>query len=679
MTNPLLNFDQLPSFSKIKPKHAIPALEVILEENRSKIKLLSDLDDPTWQNFALEMEHLDERLSRVWSPVGHLNGVQDSDALREAYQQGIALLTEYHSEVGQNLSLYKRYKLIESSDQFSSLTDAQKKVVTNNILDFQLSGAELDDKDQARLKEINLRLADLSNQFGRNLLDATEAWTYLIEDVDELKGMPSSSLEMAQQMANDNNQEGWLLSLQIPSYLAVMQHVENSKIRKKVYQAYSKRASELSDNGNYNNGPLIDEILQLRHERSVLLGFEHYAEYSLVKKMAKSKDEVNQFLDQLVSYAKPLALEELAELKNFAQQEYQKDELDPWDLNFFSERLREQRYSFSDEEVKEYFPAHQVFNGMFEIVSRLFNVEIIENNQIETWHEDVTCYDIKDKSNDFLVGNLYADIYVRKNKRGGAWMDTCIHRRMVNNTLQLPVAFLTCNFSPPTKDSPALLTHNEVETLFHEFGHTLHHLLSKVNEMSVSGINGVAWDAVELPSQFLENWCWQPESISLIARHYKTGETIPSELLKKMRSAKNFQSAMQTLRQVEFASFDMRLHSELDPTKIQEDSVQTLLDEVRSEVSVVKTPEYNRFQNSFSHIFAGGYAAGYYSYKWAEVLSADAFQRFENEGIFNQSTGESFKQTILEKGGVEDAAVLFNDFRGRDPKIEPLLKQTGIL
>lgn len=677
MTNPLLNFDSLPKFTSIEAKHVIPAVEQILAESRKTIAELSKLDDPNWNNFADVLEDLDEKINRVWSPTGHLNAVKDNEELRAAYQKGIPLLTEYNSEIGQNSALYQQYKKLKNSPEFDSYTVAQQKIIDNTLLDFRLSGAELNQQNKARFTELNLQLAELSNQFERNLLDSTQAWSLLITDVEQLKGMPASSLAMAQNLAKESKQDGWLLNLQIPSYLAVMQHVENSTLREQVYKAYVMRASELCNDEKFNNTPLIDNILAGRLEQAQLLGFSDYADLSMQKKMAKSSEDVIKFLNDLVHYAKPIAEQELSELQKFANEQYGVEELQPWDLSFYSERLREQRYAFSNEEVKAYFPSPQVFSGLFDIVSRLFSVTITPNLEMDSWHQDVTTYNVLN-AQDQLIGQLFADIYVRKNKRGGAWMDVCLNRRRKNDSVQLPVAYLVCNFAPPVDDTPALLTHGEVETLFHEFGHTLHHLLTQVDEMSVAGINGVAWDAVELPSQFLENWCWQEESLLLFAKHYQTGDAIPLELLNKMRAAKNFQSGMQTLRQVEFAMFDMLIHSQYQHND-NTSNVQSMLNNVRDKVAVIRTPDYNRFQNSFGHIFAGGYAAGYYSYKWAEVLSADAFGRFEEEGIFNQKTGKDFLDSILKRGGEEDANQLFIDFRGREPDIKSLLRQTGIL
>lgn len=675
MNNPLLNFDQLPLFQSIQAQHVMPALETVLSENRAAIKSLETVSDASWGSFALPMEDLDERISRVWSPVGHLNSVKDSDDLRDAYQQGIALLTEYSSEVGQNQNLFRQYKYLKEHKDFAKLSAAQQKVIDNSLLDFKLSGADLAQDDQDSLKEVNKQLSELSNQFERNLMDATQAWEKLVVDKSLLSGLPDSAIELAKQLASDAQKDGYLFNLQIPSYLAVMQYADSQELRQEMYSAYSTRASALSSAPEFDNSALIVEILTLRKTKAKLLGYTNYAEYSLVKKMAESTSSVLDFLGDLVKYAKPVAEKELQELREFANTQSGTAELQPWDISYYSEQLRETRYAFNDEQVKPYFPAPQVFAGLFDIVQRLFGVSLIQNQDMETWHQDVSCFDLLDEDGQ-LIGQLYADLYVRKHKRGGAWMDTCIHRRVKQNTVQRPVAFLSCNFSPPIGDDPALLTHDEVETLFHEFGHTLHHLLTQVDEMSVAGINGVAWDAVELPSQFLENWCWNEESLAIIAKHYQTSEPIPSELITKMRAAKNFQSGMQCLRQVEFALFDMRLHSEFNPAN---EEVQSVIDQVRREVAVLIPPANNRFQNSFGHIFAGGYAAGYYSYKWSEVLSADAFSRFEEQGIFDQETGRDFKHAILQRGGVEDANSLFIEFRGRPPKIQPLLQQTGIL
>lgn len=677
MSNPLLNFAELPEFETIETKHVLPALTTVLQRGRDCIAELSKTDIPTWDNFALAMEDIDEQISRMWSPVSHLNSVCDSDELREAYQQGITLLTQYNTEVGQNEDLFKQYKKLHNSDHFQTLSPAQKKIIENSLLGFQLSGAELNAQDKQQFADNSQKLSELSNQFGRNVLDATQAWSIVLSNEQDVAGIPSSNLEHAKQLAKQEDKDGWLFNLQIPSYLSVMQYADNAGLRQQMYQAYVTRASQLSDTSSqFDNAPIIDEILTLRQAQAQLLDYKNYAERSLVKKMAQSPAQVEAFLLQLTEYAKPVAENEYAELQEFSAS-LGFNELHPWDISYFSEKLRQERYAFSAEQVKIYFPADKVLNGMFDIVGRLFQISIKPNKDMQVWQEDVVCFDAVDQSG-ALIGQFYADLYVRQNKRGGAWMDTCVHRRRLqtgnNQGLQIPVAYLTCNFTPPIGDKPALLTHNEVETLFHEFGHTLHHLLTKVDEMSVAGINGVAWDAVELPSQFLENWCWHEESLAMIAGHYETNAPLPAELLEKMRAAKNFQSGMQTLRQIEFALFDMQLHTQTDV-----ENVQAVLNNVRQQVSVVPVPDYNKFQNSFSHIFAGGYAAGYYSYKWAEVLSADAFSRFIEEGLFNKQTGHDFLTAILERGGVEDPNKLFIEFRHREPDIQALLRQTGIV
>jgi len=653
--NPLLDLSTLPAFDQISAEHVIPALEAMLSEHRQKITEVEKQDEPGWQNFVSQLENLDDQLDRMWSPVSHLNSVMDSPELRDAYQKGIELLTSYSNEVSQNERLYKAFNSLGSGAQYNKLDDAQKRIVDNNLRDFKLSGVALEAQKKKRFADISLELSDLSNKFSRNLLDATQAWSKLVTNKAQLKGLPETAIELAKQAAEAADKDGWLFTLQFPSYIAVMQHAKDEQLRKEVYEAYAMRASELGEHANqFDNGKLIPQILKLRHEKAELLGFNNYAELSLQRKMADTTQEVVDFLMELADHAKPIAVRELQELKAFAKSDYGINELQPWDT-----------------------AAEQVFKGLFEIVEKIFQIEIAPNDSMISWHEDVKCFNVND-ANGELIGKLYADLYARANKQGGAWMGTCVNRRQQNDSIQLPVAYLVCNFTPPIGDDPALLSHGEVETLFHEFGHTLHHLLTKVNEYSVAGINGVEWDAVELPSQFLENWCWQEQGLDLIAKHYQSGEGLPSDLLEKMRAAKNFQSAMQTVRQLEFALFDILLHQR-DNNIVDSAAVQSLLSDVRDKVAVIIPPASNRFQNSFSHIFAGGYAAGYYSYKWAEVLSSDAFSRFEEEGVLNPDTGLDFKRCILEQGGVYDAKTLFRNFRKRDANIEPLLRHTGLI
>lgn len=676
MQNPLLNFSSTPDFPKISADHVMPAINHVLQQARKTLASLEKVKSPSWDNFAAKMEAIDERIGRVWSPVSHLKGVADSDQLRQAYQLAIEQLTQYHSEVSQNLALFNHYKAIRDSEAFNDLSKSQRRVINNAILDFQLGGAELAKAQQARFREIEQQLSQLSTQFEQNVLDATQSWSLTVNDISKLSGLPDTALEQARASAKQLGEEGWRFTLQLPSYLPVLQHCENADLRERMYRAYSMRASELSDDGKFDNRPLIEQILLLKHEKATLLGYDNFAELSLKKKMARDSKQVIDFLFELADNAKPKAEQELDELKAFAATQYQDLDLQPWDINYYSERLREHCYDYNDEQVRGYFPAPKVMQGLFEICNRLFNIDFRENASMPVWHDDVRCFDIFSQDNESKIGSFYTDLYVRENKRGGAWMDTCIDRHRSDETLQLPVAFLVCNFGSPMADRPSLLNHDEVETLFHEFGHTLHHLLTQVDEVSVAGINGVAWDAVELPSQFLENWCWQKEGLALISHHHQFGSTIPDELVAKMHAAKHFQTGMQTVRQVEFALFDMLIHSQSNDPNFD---FQTVLKQVRQKVAVIIPPHFNRFANSFSHIFAGGYAAGYYSYKWAEVLSADAFSRFEEEGIFNAEVGKDFAAAILQRGGVEDAEQLFKEFRGREPSINALLRHSGLI
>lgn len=675
--NPLLSSEYLPLFKTIEASHINPALDGLLDAANQQIEQLEQLaDEASWENFAQPLEDMDERIDRVWSTVSHLHGVKDSAELREAYNEALQKLTEFHTTLGQNLTLFKGYKTIQSRQDFADLSEARQRIINNAVRDFQLSGAELDSDKKRRFKEIQLRLSELSTQFEQQLLDATQSWHLLVTDKDQLAGLPDQATELAAQTAHQHDQQGWRFGLDIPSYLAIMKYADNGEIRKQLYEAYSTRASEKGpDAEKYDNGPLINEIIELRHEKAELLGFQTYAELALVKKMANSPDEVDAFLQELKKFAKPKAEQEIQELIDFCQQQYQISDLSPWDYSYYSEKLRQHEFAFSSEETKPYFPVDHVINGLFLVTQRLFGITVKHNPTLEVWDDQARGYDVLNDDGQ-IIGQLFADLFVRQGKRGGAWMASCRHRRQRQN-LQHPVAYLTCNFAPGVGDEPALLTHDEVETLFHEFGHTLHHLLTTVDEVSVAGINGVAWDAVELPSQFLENWCWHPQSIALISQHYQTGEPLPEELLQKMLRAKHFQAGMQTVRQLEFAMFDMTLHNGFAID--EHNTVQSLIEQIRNAVAVIEVPSYHRFQNSFAHIFAGGYAAGYYSYKWAEVLSADAFSRFEEEGIFSASAGQAFLQQILQRGGVEDAGVLFRKFRGREPDIQPLLRQTGLI
>lgn len=672
----LQDLSALPRFSDISPEQIKPAVEQGITKCKTSIEHLLQQDRYSWDNLVAPLEEMDDELSRIWSPVSHMNSVVSSDELREAHDACLPLLSEYGTWVGQHKSLYDAYCQIQSSADFADLSLAQQKVITNAVRDFKLSGVALEDDKKVRYGEIKSRLSDLASTFSNNVMDATLGWQKHISDENLLAGLPESALGAAKQLANSKDLQGWLFTLDIPSYLPVMMHGDNRELREEMYRAYATRASEQGPNaGKWDNGPLIDETLGLRQELAKLMDFANYAERSLATKMADSPGQVKSFLLDLAKRSLPIAQQDLKELKDFAENVYQQDHLQAWDLAYYSEKLKEQKYAISDETLRPYFPEDKVVNGLFEVVSRLYSLSILERQGVQTWHKDVRFFDIKDSTGE-LRGSFYLDLYAREHKRGGAWMDECHCRRTkLDGSLQAPVAYLTCNFSGPVGDKPALFTHDEVITLFHEFGHGIHHMLTKISVGGVSGINGVAWDAVELPSQFLENWCWQPEALAFISGHYQTSEPLPKDLLDKMLAARNFQSAMQMLRQVEFSLFDFTLHEEF---VAKQTHVQAFLDKLREQVAVVIPPSFNRFQNSFGHIFAGGYAAGYYSYKWAEVLSSDAFSRFEEEGIFNQDTGRDFLQNILEMGGSREPMELFVAFRGREPQVDALLRHSGI-
>lgn len=678
MTNPLLQSAELPAFSAIKPEHVQPAIQQLLADNRAQIKtLLETVSGGGWEGIIEPMEALEDRLSQAWSPVSHMNSVVNSDALRDAYNACLPLLSEYSTELGQSAELYQAYQAVADSERFSQLSQAQQKSIENALRDFRLAGVALEDEKKQRYGDIKKRLSELTSKFAENVLDATQGWTKLIPHDEALAGVPESSLAAMAQAAKAKGQAGYLVTLEFPSYFPVVTYCENAALREEVYEAFVTRASDQGPNaGEWDNTELIDEILALRHELAALLGFDNYAAYSLATKMADTPEQVIQFLQDLAEKARPRAQQEFAELQAYAKDQFGVGELKPWDVGFYSEKLRQHRYAISQEELRPWFPVDQVIRGMFEVVQRLYGIRIEQLDEFDSWHPDVRFFAIR--QGEAVIGRFYLDLYARADKRGGAWMDECrVRRRLNDGGIQLPVAYLTCNFNGPVGDNPALLTHDEVTTLFHEFGHGLHHMLTQIDVSAVSGINGVPWDAVELPSQFMENWCWQPEGIALISRHFETGERLPQEMLDKLLAARNFQAAMQMVRQLEFSLFDFRVHLEYNP--YAQGLVQTILDEVRDEVSVVPRVAYNRFQHGFSHIFAGGYAAGYYSYKWAEVLSADAFSKFEEEGIFNQATGCAFLENILQQGGSREPMDLFVAFRGREPSVEPLLRHSGLL
>jgi oligopeptidase A len=675
--NPLIGLEGLPPFSEIKPEHIVPALKQGIEACRKKIDEVLENSTYTWNNFIAPLEAVDDQLSRLWSPVSHMHSVVNSEELRAAYDECLPLISEYSTYVGQHQGLYKAYQAIKDSEDFNSLSIAQQKVITNTLRDFKLSGISLSEDKQVRYAEISTKLSELAAKFGNNVMDATRAWQKHITDKALLAGLPESAIALAEQTAQSKELEGWLFTLDFPSYLPVITYADDQALRKETYTAFATRASDQGPGqGKFDNSEVMAEELALRHEIAQLLDFNNFAEHSLATKMAESTDQVFSFLHDLAKHSKGQAQEELAELEAFAKDKHGIDKLNAWDLSYYAEKLKQEKYAISDEVLRPYFPENRVLSGLFATVKRLFSIDVKEVEGIDTWHKDVRffeIFDVKGKKR----GSFYLDLYAREHKRGGAWMDDCMGRKpKLDGSVQLPVAYLVCNFNRPVGDKPALFTHNEVTTLFHEFGHGIHHMLTQVEAGSVAGINGVAWDAVELPSQFLENWCYEEEALAFISGHYETNAPLPKDLLDKLLAAKNFQSAMVMLRQIEFSLFDFHIHADYDAEK--ECQIQTILNKVRTETSVIKAPEFNRFQHGFSHIFAGGYSAGYYSYKWAEVLSADAFSRFEDEGVFNAQTGKSFMENILEMGGSKEPMELFKAFRGREPKVDALLRHSGI-
>ncbi len=678
MINPLLtNNSSLPLFSQIKPEHIEPAITQLLDEARSIVEQqLKTNTRYTWKNLIEPIENAEDRLNKAWSPVSNMNSVVNTDDLRLAYNACLPKLSEYSTEMGQNERLFNAYQFIANSEEYVSLDSAQKKIIQNALRDFKLSGVDLENEKKQRYKEISQELSRLASNYEENLLDATNAWSKHIRIEQDLEGLPASAMAQAKQTAENQNLEGWMITLQSPSFQAVMTYANDRELRREHYEAYSTRASDQgSENEQWDNSLIMEQILALRHEKAQLLGFKNYAELSLATKMAKKPEDVMNFLEDLADKSWRQARKDLTELHEFAKQHYGIDDLQSWDLGYYSEKMRQHFYQLSQEEVKAYFPITHILPGLFSVVEKLYGIQISEITDFETWHPDVRFFQINDESGE-LRGQFYFDLYARTKKRGGAWMDDCVGRKRFNGNIQIPVAYLTCNFTPPTDNEPSLLTHDDVTTLFHEFGHGLQHMLTKVDHLGVSGINGVEWDAVELPSQFMENWCWEQEALALISGHYQTGEVLPDSLFNKMLAAKNFQAGMIMVRQLEFSLFDFRIHKDYDPEK--GGRIYEILEQVRAQVAVIKPPKFNRFAHSFSHIFAGGYAAGYYSYKWAEVLSSDAFSLFEEKGIFDHETGKAFLTTILEKGGTEAAMDLFINFRGRQPSIDALLRHNGI-
>ncbi|WP_043637137.1 M3 family metallopeptidase [Chromobacterium haemolyticum] len=671
--NPLLDFSGLTRFAEIKPEHISPAIDELLSAARAAVaRLTAEQGAPCWESFVDPLTDATEHLSRAWGVVGHLNAVVNTPELREAYNANIPRISEFWTEMGQNLDLYARFKALAASPEHDGYSAARKKIVSNDLRDFRLSGAELPQAEKERFAAIQTRLAELSAKFEQNVLDATDAFSLYIEDKAELSGVPEDSLELFAAAAAGDDKSGYKITLQFPFYFPVLQYADNRALREKLYQANVQRASEFGP-AERDNSPIIREKLQLAREEAQLLGFANFAELSLFTKMAESPEQVIAFLRDLAARAKPFAVKDRQELEAFAAAELGLAKLEAWDLAYAAEKLRVARYAFSEQEVKQYFPESKVLPGLFGVVSTLFGVEV-RPSSAPVWHPDVRFFDIHKDGQ--LIGSFYFDLYARDGKRSGAWMDDARGRRSKSGQVQTPIAYLTCNFTRPVGDKPALFTHDEVITLFHEFGHGLHHMLTRVDELGVAGINGVEWDAVELPSQFLENFAWEWDVVQGMTSHVDSGATLPRELFDKMLAAKNFQSGMATVRQLEFALFDLQLYSVFDADK---GDWLALLDEVRREVAVNFPPAYNRFPNSFSHIFAGGYSAGYYSYKWAEVLSADAYAAFEEAGGANPDTGKRFWDEILAVGGSRPALESFRAFRGRDPQIDALLRHSGMV
>lgn len=681
--NPLLDFSSLPRFGDINPEHIAPALDQLLTDGRAlNEQLVADKAIPTWHNFMQPLIDADERLSRLWGQISHLNSVMNATLLREAYNTNLPKVTQYCTELAQNFALFKKVADIHTSPEFSSLSEARQRIIENQLRDFRLGGAALEEEKKTRFMAIREELSALCARFSDNVLDATNDFTWLVEDEKDLSGIPVDERQVAAEAAQEIGKSGWLFTLKAPSYGPLMQYADNRALRKIMYTAYITRASELSASAlatdqsklDWNNAPLIIKILKLRSEEANLLGFANFSELSLATKMADTSQQVRDFLGDLARCARPFAEKDLAELREFAFIKFNITDLQAWDISYVSEHLRQQRYDFSEQEVKQYFPEDSVLSGMFKLAENLYDLTIRAASS-PTWHETVRFYDILD-ANGRLAGQFYLDLYARSSKRGGAWMDSAITRRRVAAGIQTPVAYLNCNFAAPVGGRCAQFTHDEVITLFHEFGHGLHHLLTQVEDLGVSGINGVEWDAVELPSQFMENFCWEWDVLQNLTRHVDTQKKLSRTLFDKMLAAKNFQSGLQTLRQIEFALVDMRLHSDFNPNGMQ--TVQQLLDEVRDKTAVLAQPVFNRSINSFSHIFSGGYAAGYYSYKWAEVLSADAYSLFEEGGVFDLTPGLRFRDEILAVGGSRDAMKSFVAFRGRKPTIEALLRHSGL-
>ena len=671
MENPLLGQEPLPQFLKIRPEHVEPAVRELLSENRARIEELATVPQPTFASVVEPLEELQHRISRTWSPVSHLNAVLNSDALRAGYNACLPLLSAYQTDLAQSEPLFRAYRTV-AEQEGAALAPVQRQLLEHRVRDFRLAGVGLSPQRKESFKTAMLELTQLQAKFEENVLDATNHWNWHVRESAELTGLNEMLIEQARRRAAERGLPGWVLSLDQPTYVAVVTDAESEVLRRAFYEAWTTRASDQGPNaGRWDNSRTMEEILQRRHAAARLLDFRNYAEYALATRMATSVAEVLRFLHELAGAARAAAQAEFAELEAFAGRK-----LAAWDVGFYAERLQRQRFSVSQEELRPYFPLPRVLSGLFEVAERLFGVRIRERPGAPVWHPDARLFDIENSRGE-AVGSFYLDAYARPNKRSGAWMDECVGRKRLASGAALPVAYLVCNFLPPGVEHPALLTHDDVLTLFHEFGHGLHHLLTRVDYPSIAGINGVAWDAVELPSQFLENYAWHPEVLQRISGHFQSGEPLPAEQQQRLIATRSFHAGLQMMRQLEFALFDFRIHTEYSPE--HGGRILEILREVREEVAVVPVPEWNRFPNSFGHIFAGGYAAGYYSYKWAEVLAADAFAAFEESGVFDHSTAQRFLDSILSRGGSRDALDAFIDFRGRRPDVRALLKQHGIL